>query len=156
MAAAALLQGFELVEVFDEDAVEVGLVALDLLDGAPGEDAVDAAARAAETALKGTVFVEEELRGREGVALEADEAVEAPERQGDAMGKDGLKLAFGAEGLELAGDVSFPVLHAFDLGDDGVGGEKAVACGVECGRGRGFGRAAATAGDGRDFGFGFG
>jgi hypothetical protein len=46
------------------------------------------------------------------------------------VGKDGLKLALGVEGLELAGDVGFPVLLALDFGNDGRGGAKAVAYGV--------------------------
>jgi hypothetical protein len=52
--------------------------------------------------------------------------------------------------------VGFPVLLALDFGDHGSGGAKAVAYGVEGGRGRGLWRPAAAARCGEGLGARFG
>jgi hypothetical protein len=62
-----------------------------------------------EAALEGCDLVQVLLGWPEGVALEADEAVEAPEREGDAVYEDELEVAEGVEGGDEAGEVGFPV-----------------------------------------------
>jgi hypothetical protein len=146
VAATACLEGFELVEFLEKHAVEVGLVPLDVFDGAGGEGAVKASLSAVEAATETGELVEVVFRWPEGVALEADQAVEAPEGEGDAVGQDELEVADGVEGLELAGEVGFPVRLLLDLGEDRVSGEDAVAKGVARGRAPDLGWAAAGAG----------
>ena len=143
VAATARLEGFELVEVFEKHAVEVRLVALNVFDGTGGEDTVEPGISAVETATESSELVEVPLGGPEGVALEADEAIEAPERKGDAVGEDEFKVSDGLEIGDLASEMVIPIGLILDFGDDRVGGEDAVTKGVGRGRKLCLGRPAA-------------
>ncbi len=147
-ALAAGLEGFELVHGLVELAVEVGLVAHDLVEvpflgqgafkDAPPDELV------AEALLPGYAKrpfavgsgVRHGIEGVEGAAddggaLEADEALVLPEGQGDSLDEGFFKGAVGSEVIKQAGAMGLPVLFGFKLGNDGGLGEDGVADGVE-------------------------
>ena len=77
--------------------------------------------------------------------LEADEAIEPPEGEGDAVGEDELEIVDGLEGGDLTGEMCLPVGFIFHDGENGRCGEDAVAQGVGGGRAPGLGWPAASA-----------
>jgi len=154
LAAAAGLEGFELVEVLEKHAVEVGLVPYDAVDaGGEGERAEGLDERAGvlgrDLFAEGFELFEEVLGGTEGIELIGDDAVKAPGGEGDAVGENQLGVADGVEGVDVATEVGLPILLALNFGQDGQGGENPVpegADGVAGGEG-GFSGPAAS-GDG--------
>jgi hypothetical protein len=139
VAATASLECFELVEVLEKHAVQVGLVPLDVLDGAGGEDAVEPGVSAVEAATESGELLEVQLGGPKGVALKTDQAVETPESESDAVSKDQLQVSDGLESRDLTGEMVFPVGRLLDFRENRAGGEDAMAEGVQRGRNAGLG-----------------
>ncbi len=115
------------MEVLEKHAMKVRFVPLDVLDGAGGENTVEANCGTVEASDEGSVLAEIRVGWPEGVGLEANEAVEAPEGEGDTVGENELEIALGLEGGDLAGEMAIPVGLLLDFGDDGICGEDAVA-----------------------------
>lgn len=147
LAAAAGLAGFELVEGLVELAVEVGLVADDLVEvGLFGDEALEKAPvdlLAGERLFSGYAegpfavggggghgFGGAEGSADDGGFLEVDEAPELPEGQGDALGEMLFERAVGGQVANQAGAMAVPFLFGLVLGDDGRGGENGVSNGV--------------------------
>ncbi len=148
LALAASLEGFELVHGLVELAVEVGLVAHDLVEVLfLGQDAFTDAPLdllVAEALLSGFAkrsfavgsgvghgFEGEEGAADDGGALEADESLVLPKGQGDSLDEGFFKGAVWIQVIEQAGTMGLPILFGFKIGDDGGLGEDGVADGVE-------------------------
>lgn len=117
------------MEVLEKHAMEVSFVLLNVFDGTGWERAFEQDIGAME-ALEIGQLVEVTLRGPEGEALEADDAVETPEGKGDAVYEDKLEITLGLEGGYLAREMVIPVRLLLDLKQDGIGGKDAVTRGV--------------------------
>jgi hypothetical protein len=94
------LEGFELVEVLEKDAVQVGLVTLDFRHVISGEavirKGIGVIPEAVATSLDHLIeLFKVQIGGCESMALESDEAVEAPQGEGDAVGEGQFEVALG-------------------------------------------------------------
>src|SRR3990170_334105 len=154
-ALAPDLDGFELVEGLEEEAVEVGLVARDLGDGVVAADKAAAdvvmvprvqlvlarlgvAESLAVLEADGEIVRDRTYVNVDHLALVSLEAIEAPEDGGDALGEDGLEVALGTEGVHRALAMGLPLRAVFQVGDEGAVGEDAMLEGVaaDCGLAR--------------------
>lgn len=147
---AARLDGFEGAEVAVDEAVEVGLVADDLLEFALRRDeplfahtgelfgaGLGLVDMLSNEALETVGDGKDADRAVAGVLDEADgdggdvavDAVELPEGEGDAPGELAFEAAFGLEALKDALQVSLLVARLLDAGDDGTDRGDAVGDG---------------------------
>ena len=146
-ALAAELDGFELVEGLDVQAVEVGLVAHDLGEsvGIGKETAADVPPNGIKGYCLGQWFAEGTLRVlsgdghvvRDGLQVDlyhfglvANSAVKPPEEAGYAFGEHGLEVTVGTEAVDDAATEGLPIGLTFEAPDDGGGGADAVFGGV--------------------------
>lgn len=135
LAAAAGLAGFELVKGLVELAIEVGLVADDLVEVVVRrDDGLEEAAldlffghgllyRYAEGLLTVSRREIQVLKVAEGVAddggpLIADEALVLPESEGDAPDEGCFQRPFGGQVIEQPCAIVLPFLFCLELGDD--------------------------------------